>query len=170
MGAGLVGDHVRAHAAFYHFRHDVCGVAAQRDRDGAAFGGIFLDAGQGIIQRRRLLVNVAGTQAEIDTALLALNVQRAGARQGRGQRLRTAHSAQAGGEYPAAFQAALVVLAAGFDEGFVGALHDALAADINPASGGHLAIHGQAFGVEFVEVLPGRPVRDQVRVGDQHAG
>ncbi len=61
------------------------------------------------------------------------------------------------------------MLATGFDEGFVGALDDALAADVDPATSGHLAIHGQAFGVEFVEVFPARPVWHQVGVGDQYA-
>ncbi len=61
------------------------------------------------------------------------------------------------------------MLATGFDEGFVSALHDALAADVDPAAGGHLAIHGQALGIQFVEVLPTGPVRHQVGVGDQHA-
>ena len=48
-------------------------------------------------------------------------------------------------------------------------LDDALAADVDPAAGGHLAVHGQALGVEFVEVLPTGPVRYQVGVGDQYA-
>jgi hypothetical protein len=61
------------------------------------------------------------------------------------------------------------VLATGFHEGFVGALHDPLAADVDPAPGGHLAIHRQPFRVQFVEVFPGGPVRHEVRVGDQHA-
>jgi hypothetical protein len=42
VGAGLVGDHIRAHAAFHHLRHDIGGVAAQGDRDSPAFGGVFL--------------------------------------------------------------------------------------------------------------------------------
>src|SRR5690606_11555478 len=50
-----------------------------------------------------------------------------------------------------------------------GTLHDALAADVDPAAGRHLAVHHQALAVEFVEVFPGRPVRHQVGVGDQHA-
>ncbi len=43
VGAGLVGDHIRAHAAFHQLRHDLRGVAAQRDGDSPAFGGVFLD-------------------------------------------------------------------------------------------------------------------------------
>ena len=66
-------------------------------------------------------------------------------------------------------EVAAVVLAAGLDEGLVGALHDALAADVDPRAGGHLAVHHQALAVELVEVLPRRPLRHQVRVGDQHA-
>jgi hypothetical protein len=61
------------------------------------------------------------------------------------------------------------MLAPGFGEGFVGALHDALGADVDPAAGRHLAVHEQALAVEFIEVLPGRPLRHQVRIGDQHA-
>ena len=60
------------------------------------------------------------------------------------------------------------MLATGFDEGFVGTLHDALAADVDPAAGGHLAVHRQPFGIQLVKVFPGGPVRDQVGVGDQH--
>ena len=87
----------------------------------------------------------------------------------RRQRLRAAHAAEAGGEDPLAFEVAVVMLAAHLDEGFVGALHDALAADVDPAAGGHLAVHHQALLIELVEVLPGRPVRHEVGVGDQHA-
>lgn len=42
VGAGLVGDHIRAHAALHQLRYDLRGVAAQRDRDGPPFGGVFL--------------------------------------------------------------------------------------------------------------------------------
>ena len=64
---------------------------------------------------------------------------------------------------------AAVVLAPGLGEGLVGALDDALRADVDPRAGGHLAVHHQALAVELVEVLPRRPFRHEVRVGDQHA-
>jgi hypothetical protein len=86
-----------------------------------------------------------------------------------GQRLRAAHAAQSGGEDPLALEVAAVVLATHLHEGLVGALHDALAADVDPAAGGHLAVHHQALLIELIEVLPRRPVRDQVGVGQQHA-
>ncbi|MNE48768.1 hypothetical protein D3C80_1432530 [compost metagenome] len=94
-----------------------------------------------------MLVDVTAVQTEVDADLLAFNVQRARAGQGRGQWLRPPHAAQTSGQHPTTFQVVVVVLATGFHEGFVGALHDALAADVDPAASGHLAVHGQAFGV-----------------------
>ncbi|VFS31354.1 Uncharacterised protein [Yokenella regensburgei] len=61
------------------------------------------------------------------------------------------------------------MLTAGFYEGFVGALHDALATDVDPAARGHLAVHGEALSIKLVEVLPGRPVWNEVGIGNQHA-
>ena len=169
MGAGLVGDQIRAHAAGNEFRKNVRRVAAQGNRHRFAFGRVFFDARQRVIEILGLFVDVTGTQTEINAALLALNVQRARAGQRGGQRLRAAHPAKTGGQYPAAFQRAVVVLATGLHEGLIGALHDPLTADVDPAARGHLAIHRQPFRVEFVEVFPGGPVRHEVRVGDQHA-
>ncbi|EPA93923.1 hypothetical protein PG5_56480 [Pseudomonas sp. G5(2012)] len=169
MGAGLVGDHVRAHAATDQFREDFSRVTQQGDGDRLAFLGVFGDARQSVVEVFGLLVDITAGQTEVDTALLAFDVQRASAGQGGSQRLSATHATEAGGQDPTTFQVIVVVLATGFDEGFVGALDDALAADVDPAAGGHLAVHGQAFGVELVEVLPARPVRYQVGVGDQDA-
>jgi hypothetical protein len=74
----------------------------------------------------------------------------------------------ASGCAPAARKAAAIMLAAHLDEGFVRALHDALAADIDPAARGHLAVHHQALFIELVEMLPIRPFGDEVRIGEQH--
>ena len=62
-----------------------------------------------------------------------------------------------------------VVLLAGGGEGLVGALQDALGADVDPRAGRHLAVHGEAQGVEAAELVPVGPVADQVGVGDEHA-
>jgi len=51
----------------------------------------------------------------------------------------------------------------------VGALEDALGADVDPGTGGHLAVHGEAEGLEAPELLPVGPVADQVGVGDEDA-
>jgi len=62
------------------------------------------------------------------------------------------------------------MLAGGGGERLVGALQDPLGADVDPGPGGHLAVHHEALAVELVEVLPGRPGRDEHRVGDEDAG
>ena len=61
------------------------------------------------------------------------------------------------------------MLTSRLDEGLVGALHDALRADVDPGAGRHLAVHHQPLGIELVEVLPVGPLRHQVGVGDQNA-
>ena len=61
-----------------------------------------------------------------------------------------------------------VMLAPGFGEGLVGSLHNALSSNVNPGPGRHLAVHHQALAVELVEMRPGRPMRHEVRVRDQH--
>ena len=87
----------------------------------------------------------------------------------RRERLRAAHSAEAGGQDPLALEVAAIMLAAHFGEGLVGALDDALRADVDPAAGGHLAVHHQPLAIELVEHLPVRPFGHEVGVGDEHA-
>ena len=61
------------------------------------------------------------------------------------------------------------MLAAHFGEGLEGALDDALGADVDPAAGGHLAVHHQPGAIELVEHLPIRPFGHEVGVGEEHA-
>ena len=72
------------------------------------------------------------------------------------------------GQDPAAFGLAVEVLVRHREEGLVGALHDALGADVDPGASGHLAVHHQTLFIELVEVLPVGPVGHQVGVGDEH--
>ena len=53
-------------------------------------------------------------------------------------------------------------------EGLVGALQDALRADVDPAPRRHLAVHDQPELLQSPELLPIRPVPDQIGVGDEH--
>jgi hypothetical protein len=54
-------------------------------------------------------------------------------------------------------------------ERLVRALHDALAADVDPAARGHLAVHREAAVLEVAEGLPRRPRGHEQTVRDQHA-
>ena len=85
-----------------------------------------------------------------------------------GQRLGAAHPAQAGGQRHRPAQRPAEVLAGRLGERLVRALQDALGPDVDPRPGGHLAVHHQAGPLELAEVLPGRPLADEVRVGDEH--
>ena len=125
--------------------------------------------GERLVERLGLHVEILGLEPHLDAARLALHRQHRGAGHHGGQRLRPAHAAEAGGEDPFAGQAAAVVAPAHLHEGLVGALHDALAADVDPGARRHLPVHHQALAIELVEVLERGPVRHDVGVGDQHA-
>ncbi len=100
---------------------------------------------------------------------LALDGQHRGAGHGGGQRLRPPMPPRPAVRIQRPREIAAVVAAAHLDEGLVGALHDALRADVDPGARRHLAVHHQALAIELVEMVPGRPVRHEVGVGDQHA-
>ena len=126
MRAGLVGHRIGFDPAADQFGQDLGGIAEQRDRLGLPRFRVLGDPCQGVIEIGGLLVDIARAQAEVDAALLALDVERAGAGEAGRQRLGPAHAAEAGGQDPLALQIAGVVLAAHLDEGLVGALDDAL--------------------------------------------
>ncbi len=165
---GLIGDGIRAHAAAHEFRKNLGGVAEQRDGARFSFRNVARYAGQRVVEVGGLLIDIARAQSHVDTALTTLDGEHRRTRHGRGQGLRAAHAAQARGQDPAPLQVTAEVLASHLDEGFVGALHDALRADVNPRAGGHLPVHRQPFRIQLVEVLPGRPVRHQIGVRQQH--
>ena len=61
------------------------------------------------------------------------------------------------------------MLSGGSGKCFVSALKDSLRANVNPASGGHLAVHHQSGAIQLVEIFPVAPVADEIRIGDEHA-
>jgi len=165
----LVCDDVWAHTAADQFGKHVGRVAEQAD--GLCFAGLCpaLDHVKRFVDTVGAFIDVSGAEAEIDPVRVAFDCEATGAGHGRGERLRSAHSAKAAGEDPFALQVAVVMLAAGFDEGFIGALDDPLGPDIDPAARRHLPVHHQAELIEFVEMIPVGPMRNQVGIGDQHA-
>ena len=80
-----------------------------------------------------------------------------------------AHTAETRRQDPLAGEVAAVMTSPHLDKCFVCPLHDALAADVDPRSGRHLAEHHQPEPVECIEVIERRPVRHQIRVRYQHA-
>ncbi len=167
---GLVGDRVRPDPATQELGHDLRGVAEQPDRQRLAVARRPLDERERLVEPGRADIEIARIEPLLDALRPALDREHRGARHGCGERLRAAHPAEARRQDPAPREIAAVVLAAHLDEGLVGTLDDALAADVDPRAGRHLAVHHQPLAIELVEVLPGRPVADEVRVRDQHPG
>src|SRR5680860_218771 len=121
-----------------------------------------------------------------DPGLVALDADRHAVVHGDRQRLRAAHPAESRGQRDRPRQGPLtppveltplvelvettplVELVGDRGEGLEGALQDPLGADVDPGTGGHLAVHRQAQLLEAPELLPVRPVTDEVGVRDQH--
>jgi hypothetical protein len=167
---GLVGDEIEVLAARRELRNEVRRVAEQPDRQRAAVACRAPDARQRVVERIGGLVEIPRLQTALDPLRVDLDAEdrRAGHRPR--ERLRAAHAAEAGGkDRPAAQVRRVEVLLAGGGERLVRALQDPLAADVDPGAGGHLAVHRQALGLEPPELVPGRPLRHEQRVRDQHA-
>ncbi len=74
------------------------------------------------------------------------------------------HAAESGGNDQASFEGAAKVLIRAFGEGLVRPLQDSLGADVDPRAGRHLAVHGQAHGIQTTEFVPVAPARYQMRI------
>ena len=132
VGGGLVGDEVGADAAAAQLREDLGSVAEESDRARASRRARLLDEPERLVEVAAHSVEVALLDSPLDAARPALHRQHRGAGHGRGERLGAAHAAKPGGQDPAAAEIAGIVFAPGLDKGLVGALDDALAADIDP--------------------------------------
>ena len=169
MRAGLVGDDVGDDAAADQLREDLRRVAQQADGDRPLLRARRADHRQRGVEVVGAVVEVAGLQPLLDARRPAFDREHGRAGEDAGQRLRPAHAAEPAGQDPPPAEVAAEMLPAAFDKGLVGALHDPLAADVDPGPRGHLAVHHQAFPIELGEVLPARPAGHQVGIGDQHA-
>ena len=166
---GLIGDDVGRHAARTSSGRTSAALPSRRDRARAALALPALDPLERRRRGRRLLVDVAGREPALDPLRIDFDDQRDAAVHRDRERLRAAHAAEAGGHDQPAAQVAAEVPAADRGQRLVGALQDALRADVDPAARGHLAVHRQAAVFEIAESIPGRPRRHEQRVGDQDA-
>src|SRR5277367_4564659 len=168
VGAGLVSQNIGDDVAADEFRQHVSGVGYESDGDGFVVALCSVEDGECFVERPCDVVAVAAGEALLDAGGINVDAEEAGAVHGGGEGLGSAHSAHSSGDNELAFEAAEVA-ASGFGKGLVGSLDDALAADVNPGAGGHLAVHHQALALQLVEVLPVGPLADEVGVGEQDA-
>src|SRR5438105_12033081 len=61
------------------------------------------------------------------------------------------------------------MFASGGSERLERALHDSLATNVNPRTGGHLSVHGKAHFLEAIEFRVVRPLTDKIGIRDQNA-
>ncbi|MEY9488179.1 hypothetical protein RKD26_003973 [Streptomyces calvus] len=114
-------------------------------------------------------VEVAVLDAAVDGARVAVDADRDAVVHGDREGLGAAHATESGGQGDGPGEGAAELLRGDGGEGLVGALEDALRADVDPGAGGHLPVHGQAEGLQTAELLPVGPVADEVGVGDEDA-
>jgi hypothetical protein len=139
--------------------------------DGLGLAGIdgLAQDSERFIETVRHGVAVAGVDPLADAGRVHVDAKKSRAVHSGGQGLGAAHAAQSAGDHQASGQRSAEVLAGGGGERFVSPLQDALRADVDPASCGHLAVHGEAELFEGAELLPIGPVADEVGVSDEDA-
>ncbi len=171
MGGGLVGDDVDLGGliAVEDEGEDLGGVADESDRERLLVPLRLDDLGQCGVEVGLDLVEVALGLPAVEAGPVDVDDEAGAAVEGDRERLGAAHAAATGGDRQGSCERPVEALAGDRGEGLVGALEDALGGDVDPRAGGHLAVHHQAFGFECAEVLPVRPVADEVGVGDEDA-
>ena len=170
MGRGLVGHDVDGGAHREQGRNHLGGVAEHPDRQRAAGVARRDRAADRVVDAVGGLVEVAVLDPAVDPGRIAVHAERHAAVHRHRERLRAAHAAQSRGQRDRPGQRAAEPLGRDGRERLVGALQDALGADVDPRAGRHLAEHGQPQALQPPELLPGGPLRHEQRVGDQHPG
>ena len=175
--AGLVRDDVDGHSAAQKLGEHRCGIADEADGERTPLvlrGG---DARDRIVEVIRQLVEIPVVDAALQPCSVHVDDEHGAVVHRHGERLRAAHAAASAGQGERAGERSATFSSpwpAGRDllgdrgERLVRPLQDALASDVDPAARCHLAVHGQPSGFEPAELRPRRPVRHQVRVGDEH--
>jgi hypothetical protein len=153
----LVGEDVGDDATSDHFWQHVRTVSQQAHRSGCAR---VLDDLEGLVERVGDRVAIAGREPLFDPGEIDVDADEVSACHRCGQWLGAAHATHTAADGELALQRSAKVLARAGHERLKGALHDALAADVDPRSRRHLAVHHQPSPFELVEVLPIGPSPD----------
>src|SRR5579864_4334291 len=98
----------------------------------------------GVVEIARDAIAITTLDAAPDALRIGFDAQKSRAIHGGGKWLRATHAAHAAGDDQPARQRSAKVPARSGSESFVRALQNALRADVDPASGGHLAVHDEA--------------------------
>ena len=152
----LVGDDVDRDTVGHQPGEHLGDIAHQRDGSRVGRPG---EVGHGGLVARGDAIDPARVEAPPGPVVIDLDDQAAPTEVGNGQALGAAHTAQPGGDHPAARQRAVEMPAGDGAERLVREAEDALRSDVKPRRGGHLAVHGQAGVLEPAELVGVRPGR-----------
>src|SRR5207245_11462529 len=173
-GRGWVRKDVGHDAMANQLRHDFGGVADQTDRQRLFLALRSQNEVESLFQVTGHALEVAGLKAALDACRVDVDAEESSAVHSSGQRLGAAHAAQAGADHETAGQWVFTstsgfgkMLSTTSGEGFIGPLQNALGADVDPASGRHLAVHGQAHLLQESEFLPRGPARYEQAVSNE---
>ena len=165
----MIGQHIGHDAAADQLREHVGCVTHETDAQGAPLLSCLLHEPDHFVETGAHAVEVTGLQPPLDACRVDVHAQEGGAVHRGRQRLGAAHAAETGGEDKLSGQRAPEVSAGARGECFIRSLQDALRADVDPTAGRHLPVHGQAHLLQPAKFFPGRPLRDEQAVGNQHA-
>ena len=169
MGARLVGDDVGLEAEAPKLGQNVGGVGAEPDAQRPPLVLCRLSAAHRLLEVVGALVEVPGVEPALNPLRVHLDAQRGASVHCDRERLCASHPAEPGRYGHRPRQRALEAPTRDLREALVGPLQDPLAADVDPGAGGHLAVHRQPEVLQPAELVPVRPVRHQVGVGDEDA-
>ena len=132
MRAGLVGDDVDGSVLGKKLGEDLCCVT--NDADGQRLLSVASLNCQlkGVVEVVCLDVEVAVLDAAVDARFVNIHGDDNTVVHGNCQRLCAAHTAETSGEGDGACEGSVKALASNSAEGFIGALQDALGADVDP--------------------------------------
>ena len=167
MRARLVGHDLGPEAAREQPGLHVGAVAEQSDRERFACGAGVLGPPQGLVDRRRLTIEVARLDPALDARRVDLDAEGHAAVHRDRERLGAAHPSETASERDRASERASEPLGGALRERLVRALQDPLGPDVDPRPRRHLAVHRETGVLELAERVPVRPLGDEHRVGDQ---
>ena len=165
MRAGLVGDDIGDDAAPGDLGIDFGGIADKADGGGTLFGYGLFDHVERAIKVRGDGFEIADFLAFPRPLRVDIDAEDRPARHAPGQRLGAAHAAQPGGEDEPPGQIAAKAVFGDAHEDLIGALDDALAADILPRARRQPAPADQPLALQLVEHLRLGPLPHQIAIG-----
>jgi len=170
VSSGLVGEHVGREWSIDDRLEHVGDVGLDGDTGGFFIFGCCPGAFDGVLEVVDALVAVARLDSPVDSVAVEFDGETDPTVHRHREGLCAAHSAEPASQNDLAAEVAVEGVACERGERFERALENALRADVRPGASGHLAVHAQSLGLEFVERLPVVPVAHEIRVGDEDSG